>query len=526
MTFSAPIPWWWLLLLPVLWWLARPAPPRAQVLTPHFAQWQAALAALRRHPVRANTARLWLLILALVAVVVAAGRPFLPGGEGARRLVVVLDGSASMAARVPDGGSAWERAQVSLRDALSAVPPHVDVTVLRAGGPLLRRHGASARALQDLGAPNGSLGLDLEALAVAAVAVPHTAVWTLTDGQGQTALPTVGALTRFDTRGDNASLLAVRLVDRWPLPELGIEADVALHGAGPARVRVRVEGAVAGSLQAELELAPRATSTASFTAARTAAGGELRVVVELPGDVLAADDAWTALLPPLPTPRLCWLADAQAGPFAAVAASALAAEVGGTVVPPGAAEVGFLLVDGGRAALVPGQARALVFGSATPGSGDVFAWPSPTVVDWDRTGPLTAGLDLSELRVQQAWRGVLPAGTPFLWADDGAGREPLAVVAGRGDVASVHFAFRLQDSNLPLLAAFPQLLRRAFVHCHGAGVAPRVLGAAPAAGEQELHDAASGDDRPLPPFAEPDHDVTAWCLLAALLLLALRTSVR
>jgi len=526
MTFSAPIPWWWLLLLPVVWWLARPARPRTQVLTPHFAQWQSALAALRRRTPRASTMRLWLLALALVAAVVAAGRPFLPGEGGVRQLVVVLDGSASMAGGVAGGGSAWDRAQASLRTAFSALPPDVDVTLLRAGGPLLRRHGASARALQDLGAPNGSLAVDLEALAVAAAAQPHTAVWTLTDGQGQTALPTVGALTRLDTRGDNASLLTVRLVDRWPLPELGIEADVVLHGAGPARVRVRVEGALAAPLLGELELAPRAPGTAAFTAARAPAGGELRVVVELPGDALAADDAWTALLPPLPTPRLCWLADAQAGPFAAVAAGALAAEVGGAVVPPGAAEVGFLLVDGGRAELQPGQVRAIVFGSAVPGSGDVFAWPSPTVADWDRTGPLTASLDLSELRVQQAWRGVLPAGTPFLWADDGAGREPLAVVAGSGDVASVHFAFRLQDANLPLLAAFPQLLRRAFVHCHGAGASPRGLGAAPAAGEQDLHDAATGDDRPLPPFAGPDRDVTAWWLLGALLLLALRAWFR
>jgi hypothetical protein len=161
------------------------------------------------------------------------------------------------------------------------------------------------------------------------------------------------------------------------------------------------------------------------------------------------------------------------------------------------------------------------------GAAEATAWPTPVVADWDRHGALTRGLDLSELRLQRAWRGVLPAGEPFLWADDAGVRTPLAVVvAGTGGMASVHFAFRLQDGNLPLLAAFPQLLRRAFVRSYGEGAAPRVRSEQPSAGERDLRVAAVGDDVALPPFATPERDLAPWCVLLALAAVALRAFVR
>ena len=70
--------------------------------------------------------------------------------------------------------------------------------------------------------------------------------------------------------------------------------------------------------------------------------------------------------------------------------------------------------------------------------------------------------------------------------------------------ASVHFAFRLQDGNLPLLAAFPQLLRRSFVRCYGQAARIGVLSAEPAAGEQDLWRRQVGEDRPLPDFGTAD----------------------
>ncbi len=516
-----------LLALPLLWWLSLPSRPQTAVLTPHLQQWQLALAALRRRPPRWSRWRLLLLALAAAAAALAFAGPSLPGTPGAERLVVVLDGSASMAARGADGRTAWERATAAVRDRLAEVPPHVDVALLRAGGPLRRRHGASARALHDLGEPAGGLDADLVALAAEAGSQPGVAVWTLTDGQGQRALPEVGARTILRAAGPNAAVLAVRLVDRWPLPALDLEIDVAAWTEGAATAALRVAGAVKASAERAVELAPAMVRTEAVAVERTAAGGELVVRLELAGDVLAADDVWRAELPPLPAPRIAVLADAEAGPFVAVAAEALAAEVGGSVVAgAGDQPVGVLLVDGGAVELAPGAARAVTFGARLRGGAEPAAWSSPVVADWDRAGALTRGLDLSELRLLRAWRAVLPPGEPFLWADDAGVRTPLAVVASGDGVASVHFAFRLQDGNLPLLAAFPQLLRRAFVRSYGDGAAPRVRTEPPTAGERDLRAAAMGDDAPLPALATPPRDLAPWCVLLALAALALRAFVR
>ncbi len=527
LTFLQPQHLWWLLLLPVLYWLALPPRPRRQLWTAHLPQWQQAHAALRRRPPRLSGVRLLLLALAAATAALAHARPVWRGEPGPDRLVVLLDASASMAAHGADGRAAFAAASGTLREHLAALPPQVEVTVLRCGGPHLRRQGASARALHDIGRPEGALDVDLAALA-AAIAAPDTVVWTLTDGQAQAALPTLGALSVFPARGPNAAVLAVRSVDRWPLPGLSLAVDVVWCAAAPATGELRVSGAVQPVPGQRVDLAPGVATTLQFELERTAAGGALEVLLAVPGDALPDDDVWRALLPPLPAPRIAVLADAEAGPFVHIAAQALAAEVAGTVMAADTgAEVGLLLVDGGTAAIAPGRVRALCFGCRLDPTVDVVPWLAPRVADWDRQSPLTAGLDLSELRLTAAFRGVLPAGEAFLWADDGAGaRTPLAVVVDGGDTASVHFAFRLQDSNLPLLAAFPQLLRRAFVRCHGSAAALAVTTPAPAAGEQDLRTAATGADRPLPPFAAPDRDLAALCLLAGLLALALRAVAR
>jgi hypothetical protein len=528
LNFAHPERLWWLLVLPLVVWLSLPSRPRRVVWTAHLPQWLAAQRSLRRRPRRVRGLRLLLALIAAAAAAVAFAGPTAPGRAGPTRLVVLLDASASMAAAGPDAGSTpFERARAALRPALAAVPGSVEVTLLRVGGPLLRRHGSSARALHDLGAPAGPATAALAELA-AAVATPDTAVWTLTDGQGQPTLPATGALTVLGEPGPNGSLLAVRTTDRWPLPQFDVAVDVVLHGETALVGTLRAGGAAVAPVEQGVALQPGVVATVSLSLQRTASGGPCELVLDVPGDRLPTDDRWSAELPPLPAPRIAVLAAAEAGPFAAVAASALAAEVGGEVVPgaPGA-EVGLLLVDGGTVDLPPGEVRALGFGAAFRGAADATPWLQPVVADWDRQGAMTAGLDLSELRITRAYRGVLPAGEPFLWgAEPGLEPEPLAVVAGSPGLASVHFGFRLQDSNLPLLPAFPQLLRRAFLRCYGTDAKVRRVGAPPPAGEQDLWNLARGADRPLPEFASPERDLAPWLLFGGLIALVLRGFLR
>lgn len=529
---QAPERLWWLLLLPVLFWLAMPPRPRTVVWTAHLPQWVLAQQTLRRRPPRLRGLRFLLLALACVAAVLAHAGLGLRGTPGPQRLVVLLDASASMA-----GQGAFAAAQAKLREQFATLPESVDLTVLRCGGPLVRRYGASARTLQDLGPAGGAATADLAALA-ARVAGPDTVVWTLTDGQGLAPLPTVGALSLVSTAAPNGAVLAVRATDHWPLPQIELEVVVLACTTTAVTGELSLSGAVEpvqGSpplgrqlLETTVELLPGVAMTLQRTVVRTKAGGLLTVRLAVPGDGLPGDDAWQLELPPLPAPRIAVLSEAEGGPFAAVAAEALAKEVGGEVVPAAQGqEVGLLLVDGGQAPITPGQVRALCFGSRWAGAAEPTPWLQPVVADWDRTGPLGAGLDLSGLRIACAFRETLPPGEPFLWALEAGGEKvPLAVVAGGPELASVHFAFRLQDSNLPLLPAFPQLLRRAFVRTYGAGAALKSLTDAPPAGEQDLLARAVGTERPIPPLGTDDQSLGPWLLLAGLLCLSLRAFVR
>ncbi len=527
MTLAQPEHLWWLLVLPLLFWLSLPPRPRQQVWTAHLVQWRLAQAALRRRPPRLLGVRFLLLALACMGAVVAHAGPVLPGQPGPDRLVVLLDASASMAAHDAGGRSAFEVAKAVVRQQLALLPEPIEVTVLRCGGDLVRRHGASARALHDVGAPGGALAVDLVALAADAER-PDTAVWTVTDGQGQEQLPAVGALTRVGSGGPNAAIVTVRATDRWPLPGFGVAVDVVCFASEQLSGELRVSGAVQSKVPTTVALRPREVTTVALELERLPAGGVLEVQLAVAGDVLPDDDGWRVELPPLPAPRITVLADAEAGPFANVAARALAAEVGGEVVPPAAGvEVGLLFVDGGVALITPGQVRAVTFGSQFDAERAPVPWLEPQFADWDRGSSLTTGLDLSELHVHCAFRETLPQGEALLWAEDGArGRVPLAVVVGDERLASVHFAFRLQDSNLPLLPAFPQLLRRAFVRAYGVAAQLRVLSPVVAAGEQDLMTRAAGEDRPLPPFSTPARGVAAWWLLVGLVALAVRAFVR
>ncbi len=528
MTWAEPLRLLWLLALPIVYWLLLPPPPRELRWTPHLAQWQAALGSLRRRPPRRVGLRVVLLLLAAAATVVAFAGPVLVGRPGPSRLVVLFDASASTGARTASGAPAFEVASSLVRDRLAALPPHVEVTLLRCGGPILRRHGASAKTMQDFGAPAGTLGADLVALAASIDGRDDTVVWTVTDGQGQVRLPDAGALSCIPAPGPNAAIVAVRVVDRWPLPTLSLAVDLVAFADGPLAGIVRATGAVAAPVERAVSLPNGAVTTLEFDVERRAEGGGIDVRVAASGDVLPGDDAWIADLPPLPAPRIGVLSDEENGPFVQAAAQALAEEVAGSVVRARAGEsVGMLVVDGGAVPIEPGRVRAVCFGTRHDAAAPLGDALEPRVVDWDRDHPLSVGLDLSELRVASALPAALPRGEPFLWAEGSGGeRLPLAVVVGNERTASVHFAFRLADSNLPLLPAFPQLLRRAFVRAYGTGAALAVRSPAAAAGEQDLRSPLPAADRALPPFGTPERSLAQAFVLAGLVLLALRAFVR
>jgi hypothetical protein len=235
-------------------------------------------------------------------------------------------------------------------------------------------------------------------------------------------------------------------------------------------------------------------------------------------DRLDRDDAVRLVLAPPPAPEIVLLRADGGGRWAARSAAALAELGGGRVLDTadGRAAAGFVLADGGQVAAAP--ARSLTFGTAVGGSALWQAGGAP--VDWDRAHPLTRRLDLSELRVAAVLDpAALPAdGVPLIAGPNG----PWLVAVDRDGQRAVHAAFRLDDSNLPLLPAFPQLLRRAFAWCYGAGAIAAVDPASlPGVAESELHrDVDAPTERPLAPFGGDGVALTIPLLALAFALLA------
>lgn len=523
---QAPVWLWSLLAWPLLYWLAQPPSPSLRGYTPHLRQWQLAQQSLRRRAPRLSFWRWLWLALAVGAVALALAGPSLPAQPGAERLVVLLDGSASMAA-VGERGRRFDEAVALVRSQLALVPDHVEVTVLRCGGSPWRRHGPAARLLLDPGEPAGAATVDLAALA-AALADERTAVMVVSDGQGQAQLPEAGALHLVGQAADNAAVLMVEWQDAWPLPELELTVEVAAYGQGALACELLVEGAIEPTPPRVLVLSPGEVRRLALPLRRRPEGGLLRVALQTPGDALPDDDSWQVVLPPLPAPRLGLLAAPDAAPFAAAAARALAEEFAGEVVPAtkGAA-VGLLLVEGGEVDLSPGTGRLLAFGARCRGAVTGEPLPQPGALTWDREDALLAGLDLADLRIDLALPATVPAGQELLWAQP-PGRAPvplLSLVTGPAGT-SLHFGFRLQDSNLALLPAFPQLLRRAMVRSYGAAAKARPASLPPAPGEQDLrHQHTAVPPRPLE-FARPPLDLAPWALLLAALALGLRACCR
>ena len=529
-TLNEPQRLWLLPLLPLVWLLALPPRPVRVLLTAHMQQWLLAREALRRNAPRVRPLRLVLLLAALACCIVAHADPRSSATPGAERLVILVDASASMGARGESGATVLEEAVAAVRVRLASVEDSVELRLVAMGEHATVLDGAMARAPGAALRAGGVLPGSLAAVAQGSTD-ERTAVWTLTDGQpgAGSELPAAGALTLLGARRENWSIASVQWDDGWPAARLPLRVELASHADRPVRAVLRATGAIVAIDSVEVALAPRQRATVELALDRLAAGGELVVRAEVEGDALPLDDAWRAILPPLPSPRIGVLAEeGDAGRSARLAARALAEELGGTAVedPAPGTPVAFTLVEGGVADLQPGAARIASFGTRAPGGDLPRVAAGIALADWRREDPLLRGIDLSELSVRTALLDALPAGDVLVTGQLPSGTVVPLAVAVRGRAAtSVHFAFRLADSNLALLPAFPQVLRRAMLAAHGEGERIRATDPVPVA-ESDLSALPGAQERPLPSLRTPGRALAAWFLLAALGLLAFRAWVR
>ena len=342
---------------------------------------------------------------------------------------------------------------------------------------------------------------------------------------GPTIAPENGALSLVGRAAPNRAITALAVDDGWPLPEITVRLEVRAFGGATPPGDLVVEGGVEVGAQVREETGPGAFAVT--IPLRRTTGGRVTIRLAERGDALARDDSVALSVPPPPAPDIALLKESDdSSLWIQLAADALAEISGGRVVRgDGVEKAGFLLAEGGAMALPEG--RALTFGTALGGRPATRAdlIEQPVVVDWDRAHDLTRGLDFSELRISSCLRpDLLPPGARTLVSGEAG---PLVVAVEDGVRRSVHTAFRLADSNLPTLAACPQLLRRTYVWAYGAAATAWIDPAnLLSAAESELARAAPSEtSRSLPTFGTEGFGLAVPLLCLGFLALLLRLYV-
>jgi len=473
--FQEPSGLWFLLALPVIFILYliqsryRPQVVASLLLWKRMARDLEAEAAWRRPR--------WDLLLALqLLVAILAGltlaRPGALGG-GDRRLVVVLDTSASMAASdVPPTRFAAARQQVA--DVVNGAAPGTRVSLVTAGAmpQVMVENGSPSNVLDALDAiqPEGDAGDLASAVRIAAgLAAPEAGndsqVVAVTDGAVNLDLPRQAVPVAFKLVGGASQSLAVSDVSlRRPIESsdyLAGFARVVNFGADPLGTTMTIVADGLAVDRSPIQVAAASHAEATF---RVPANVEKVSVVLADREALAADDRVDMVGFARSARRVTIVSDAP-GIWEHVL----------SVVPNVSTRTirrQDFLTQTSSSDLSPDDIVLLdnVVPDDLPHSGLILVNPPETspllsrvdslprlrrAVSFDPEDPLVVGVDIAPLTVQQVVRAAPPS-----WASSSVAAEdtPLILHGRFGDRRVVVFAFDPEKSNLPHLAAFPLLM--------------------------------------------------------------------
>lgn len=479
MTFGRPLALWLLALaLPIVLFhlhLRR----RRRVVVTSVELWRGLV------PVRAGRGRLrhvrdalaLALVLAALAAFAGAAADPVHGAAPApgRRLVVVLDASASLTARAGDAGSRFAAAQEAADAAIARLAPADEVVVwVAARTPFVAvdptaDHAAARAAVASLRATLEPRRL-ATTLRVAARAAAESSrlsgraadLLVLTDRAGAATLAGEEFAARFavgvvDAGGSrNAGIVAFD-VDAGDATRAIVRVETTDGAPADGEVTLRRGGAVLAT--APLVFAGAASATVALPlGAALREGGivEARIERAAGPDDFAADDAARMALAPARPLAVALVAETPS-PFLVEALRAMPADLVDpgrtTLVRPGAAASAFqgadvVLAD---AAAAPDGRPALTFGHG----GRVVDRPLLWSVG---AHPVTAGVDLSPLRIEHASL-VEPEPGDVTIVATAAG--VVGVAGERAGARRVALGFRPDATTLPLEAAFPLLVRNA-----------------------------------------------------------------
>jgi hypothetical protein len=474
MSVLQPLGLWFLLALPVVFILYliqsryRPQVVASLLLWKHMARDLEAEASWRRPR--------WDLLLALqlltaLLIGLALARPALFGG-GSQRLVVVLDTSASMAARDVQP-TRLQAARQQVADVVNAAPPDVRIWLISAGRQprVVVENGSPANvlgALDTLQAEPDSGDLPSAVRVAAGIAATEAAsgsqVVVVTDGAFNLEFPPQAVPVAFRLVGGGTQNLAVSEVSlRQPVESKDYIAGFARVVNFSSDPRSTTLTIVADGLPVDrspIELPPSGHSEATFRV--PPAAGNVSVVLS-EREQLATDDRVDVVGYSRWTRRVTIVSDAPAQweHVLSVVPSVTTRSLRVVEYPPAdTAPDDVVLFDNIQPDDMP---KADVILVNPPDGSSVLTRVDNLprqrrAVTFDPADPLLLGVDIAPLNIQQLNRAATPG-----WAAASVAAEdtPLILHGRLGDQRAVIFAFDPTRSNLPHLAAFPLLMANA-----------------------------------------------------------------
>ncbi len=467
MSFLAPMAFWFAAAIPVVILFYLLKRKRVVRLVSSTLLWQKFLAETQASAPFQRLRHNWLLILQillLLLAILALARPFLAGTtEGGRKLVVILDSSASMQS-TDESPSRFEKARADALKLMEAMRDNDQMVILQAGALTEVRQSATTektalrRALQAAEVADTPTRLE-EALKLAETLVRNTAgseIHLFSDGA-------VAALNEFETSrlpllyhqvGTRANNLGITTLDVRPNPENPAQRAVFTSvanfstNAQSTQLEFRLDDQM---LEARpLTLGPRETSPQVFLA-HQAKDGVFSVRLTTPDDLAADNQASAVSLLPQPIKILLVTSGNPLLEKALRVAPNAALSVAPTLIET-SAKSDLVVLDNVTPVAWPAGNVLAIHTAQTNWFEGSSRLENPPIVDWKASHPLLRFVSFDTVQIGES----LAVKTPS-WAVSlvDSPQTSLLLAGELGRQRIVWVGFDVLQSTWPLRVSFP-----------------------------------------------------------------------
>ena len=407
-----------------------------------------------------------LVLAALLATVLALAGPDM-GAESGRRVVIVLDTSASMAAREASGTDRLTAAVDEVSDIVASAGEADEIALVVAGGtagvamPPTKNHAdivarARSAAARGAGGDNRDDAMAFRLADGLCRDPARTTIVVVSDGAGLSA-PKTACPLRHVSVGGAASNVGIAALSVRAADGLGL-VDVHLAVASSASEKKQVEVTLtseAGIVDVvSLEVPPK--GEVERTVRVVIEGGQTLTATLSGGDALVLDDRAVVPLPDHGPVKVLLVTARPKSLLAEVLKLhprvTLSVAAPGQMLAKEAFDLAVLENDPqGELGTVP---KVVAFGVVPSGSPITLGAPAAnkSIVRWDFSAPWFRYVDLREVAVGGGHN--LVGGTSVV--DSGSG--PLVATAPWGERELVVAGFTVEQTDLTLRAAFPNLV--------------------------------------------------------------------